>query len=1235
MEENKILRENKIPGCDEMTKPEEIKALSKYLKKIKEVQSEHTTLQKDNLEVPGRKTGRIPKISKLPDTIETVDGKTRRVDLSKQKLNIPNQKNGQENLNNYKERLTKNGEVTNLPNLKKNLKDDRKSELSNYKESINDEREQQLLNYKESLINNGQNNKLSDYKESLNDDRERNSLNDYIEELDAPNKIKSLSNNKEVLDINSDSELTNYKEKLEDNRNLEELPNYKETIDNSGSESLSNHKETLGINKNSELNDYRENLEIDKEDPGVVKSLPDYKESIIGRSNEDLQNLSDYQEKLRLEGKEHNGEITEFSEYQEGLDLYSGDHSGSVDNLSDTLAKLEPTYNRENSLSNNKEELNLESGGNSGQIDELNDYRENIIDNRETELSDFKEQLESADSEVELGDYQEKLNDNQDDINLSDFKETIEDSRENKLNDYLEELIEGENEVELSDYKEPLNLNATDENSGAVSVLPDTKINLDPADDKEEELSDYQEKLNLESGDSSGSIEELGDYKEGLTDDSENELGNFIDELVDDRENALENTKIQRPNVISPTTQDPNRLYDYFDPNTETELGDHREELIDTRTNELETTKISKPKEKAPINQSIQRPYDFFDPMESGNEIDNDNVTLPLEKQPTTQDPTRPYNYFDPSAEGNELYDSVLERPNQAEGTKASIFEDTINKSDGNDGTDINSLIEKVKASTNEKDFYNNLLKLFDNFGEWGKKIEGIMSSYLSGTVKLDQLRVAEYEAKLAQEFDYLKNIAPIYIPSYKLPKFNLLGNGLNANTYLRWAVENTVGNIPLHGTAKELLLNETLALLITARDELEKVSDANRDRLPGGELSQALSDLVSGGVTEAVGGMVKRAIGAAVGTNINTENPMNRPDGNPVTAWEEVNNRTTSVTTTTNDTSGQATKTKLWEKVGETLSDIGSAALGLNNSNRTYSFAANYLTGKGIKLTLSELCGTTLSNASSVDDLFSALRASPYITVPDKFTTTGNNGYVSRTLDSNAYWEIILEPYCGPDNGGYSYLPAIQEINTRNTAIHGVNTAYSHWIPFIGFDLQKSRMHSKNIGLYDGEISYPISMEYINELRLTIVDDQYKSWRTYFETCADAAIYNSEVHEKDYYTDYPGGVTAIDKSSVCVALYKNIAFRCVIFVMTPQLSTIKKYDLLLTLKDMTEESVGDPSPETAGDLTVSFSIVGENPKTEIKVTPDMPPVIEKVQNGNDYTSIIDSEVDDIIGIFD
>ena len=105
MEEDKILRDNKIPGCDELTKPEEIKALSKYLRKIKDVQSEHTTLQKDNLEVPGRTTGRIPKISELPNTVETIDGRTKKVDLSKQRVNIPNQREENLKLSNYKKNL--------------------------------------------------------------------------------------------------------------------------------------------------------------------------------------------------------------------------------------------------------------------------------------------------------------------------------------------------------------------------------------------------------------------------------------------------------------------------------------------------------------------------------------------------------------------------------------------------------------------------------------------------------------------------------------------------------------------------------------------------------------------------------------------------------------------------------------------------------------------------------------------------------------------------------------------------------------------------------------------------------------------------------------------------------------------------------------------------------------------------------------------------------------------------
>jgi hypothetical protein len=117
-----------------------------------------------------------------------------------------------------------------------------------------------------------------------------------------------------------------------------------------------------------------------------------------------------------------------------------------------------------------------------------------------------------------------------------------------------------------------------------------------------------------------------------------------------------------------------------------------------------------------------------------------------------------------------------------------------------------------------------------------------------------------------------------------------------------------------------------------------------------------------------------------------------------------------------------------------------------------------------------------------------------------------------------------------------------------------------------------------------------------------------------------DVAVYNSEPHGEYYYrheyyegnplsnngksfvdyiqnsTDYISSrVTAVDKSIITVAFYKNITFRIRIYIMTPQYSTIRRFDLLCVLKDFTEEYSGDV--DSGGvDLNVTFSIVGENP---------------------------------------
>lgn len=47
--EKELLKQNKIPGCDQLTRPEEIKALSKYLKNIRTTQENYTSLGKNNL----------------------------------------------------------------------------------------------------------------------------------------------------------------------------------------------------------------------------------------------------------------------------------------------------------------------------------------------------------------------------------------------------------------------------------------------------------------------------------------------------------------------------------------------------------------------------------------------------------------------------------------------------------------------------------------------------------------------------------------------------------------------------------------------------------------------------------------------------------------------------------------------------------------------------------------------------------------------------------------------------------------------------------------------------------------------------------------------------------------------------------------------------------------------------------------------------------------------------------
>ena len=448
-------------------------------------------------------------------------------------------------------------------------------------------------------------------------------------------------------------------------------------------------------------------------------------------------------------------------------------------------------------------------------------------------------------------------------------------------------------------------------------------------------------------------------------------------------------------------------------------------------------------------------------------------------------------------------------------------------------------------------------------------------------------------------------------VPRYKLPGINLF-NATDVSTYIRWTAEETLGR-HMHGTVRQTVLDAALFALCMARRTMEKATKSNRDRLPGGDLGMLSSlasgqDVVSAGVSSAKK-IVKDFTSQLQGKK-DTSQPMNRPT-KKTAGWNQANTAIGESFPISSVSGELATGTSIKGLVKGFLKSVARSVIGslMGGEKTDYSFQENYLTGTGIQTTLNELCSKKGPSVQTVEDLKSALNNSEYMTVPRRFTSTSDWGSNWYTLDSNDHWEIIFEPYAGVLNGNKSFLPAIEEINVINRYRHNVWTGYGKWIPFISFDLGMSRLVSKQLSLFEGEISYPTGIEFTNELRLSIADDQYKSWRTYFERCMMSSVYSSKAHGEDYYKEYhesqgknikqtdlmdPNKFTIIDKNYTTIASYKNVCFQCKIYSLTPQLYTISKYDLLVTLKDMAEERSGEV--ESGGtDLSLVFSIVGEN----------------------------------------
>ena len=389
----------------------------------------------------------------------------------------------------------------------------------------------------------------------------------------------------------------------------------------------------------------------------------------------------------------------------------------------------------------------------------------------------------------------------------------------------------------------------------------------------------------------------------------------------------------------------------------------------------------------------------------------------------------------------------------------------------------------------------------------------------------------------------------------------------------------------------KENMIDKILIQLIQARDIDERLSGSNRDRLPGntGLVQEMLMNMDLGDALESMGKTFinKLRSNQRSQEHGDTSIPLNRPTINPKSTKFEFRQ-----TKTTGWYDPHAVDKK--ELKGKSGYDLLKSAIkdtfSKNGHKENYSFSKYYLTGSGIKLTLLDLDEKGLTEDDEVDSVegfMKIINRSPLITTPDKFLTTSFGNRTTMSLDTNNYWEVVVEPYLGLDNGFCSYLPCVDEINILNYYTHGVRTYYSRWLPIISFDLSRSRTVAKSIGLFGGEFTIPGGIEYTNEFRMTLMDDSYKSWRRYFEKCADVGVYNSKIHPKEFYgyydstnkwPNYTGSeiwkndkdyspkdsekITAVDKSSFVLAPYKNVTFRIRIYIMTPQYSTINKLTL-------------------------------------------------------------------------
>lgn len=1124
-------KKNKVPGCDRLTRPEEIEELKKYLRKVKDVQEEYVENEFNNLEAPGITTGLFPKVNELPETIVELDTKKNIENLYNTVHTVPGNKN--QNLD-----------------LREILGGD--MELGREVEKIEDKRKINLNQVSEKLDGEFKTTELEDRVERIQDNQEVE-LNKVSEKLDGEFKNPELRTHVEKIKTEEVSELYDAEYSVPDNQGGK--------VTSLGDQILKLHD-----SRNTELGDKVEELkEGEFKEPGLtsfIDELDDNRNTELGDKIENLKTGA-------FKNPELEDRVESLSKDKEVSELYDSEYSVPNNQGGEVSWLYESVYATPNnqggeikSLEDNKEKLEgIE------EVDNLSKYEKifKVLDDIEERdgVNEYINKLRSLISAYLVND---SINQTQAQQYLDKLQGCFIEYHDEGLEILAQNNPEGEKRLYYIDNNEdPENIRSTfkvHQNLEPISKKLDKKGGDTPIVDGTERIkgdynyldvnynpADYPDRVDQARKVFNNKIKKDALGIPGLSDkipDSE-----YLNDLIDNQ-----------PRV--------DQEYDFINNSNDSYISEKADQQFRKHQNQKKIAQNNP-------GEARETDYDFID-----NNKDPGNIrsTFKLHQNLEEIASVKPGE----ARETDGDYDFIGNKDKDAAKRHIGARED---------GT-------KVKSGTYLRPYYE----------------LPFLSELRNGTA---------VSANLGNT----------------LSSFGVNDMGVtNINSYIRQIAE-WVGDLSAGTGLREMLINETLHLLVALRRQLEVVTNANKDRLPGNN-NGLVSSLIQGGVSGAINSAIDAGINA-ISARPETDQPLNRPriDNN--------GERNTTPTTAANNrvewTFQKPLEREYFKNFSKNFVNSFWSGEGEGFKDNYTQFQSGYMLGQGIYTTLMDLCkGTNPSNINSVEDLKNILKSSPYITTPSKFGTIQDGLYRTTTLDTNSNWEIILEPFCSDTmNGGFSYLPAIQEINTENYYRHGVITHYNKWIPFVNFSLQKSRLNSKTLGLFDGEISYPVSAELMNELRLTIVDDQYKSWRHYFQKCMDVSVYNSQAHEADYYgissinhkttnvnTDlyfknsrsmeisttvitnntFSGYSvdndsklyipTAVDKSNICVAFYKNITFRIRIYVMTPQFSTIRKFDLLCVLKDFTEEYEGDidaPGP----DLNLVFSVVGENPDNNIE----------------------------------